>query len=205
MADNRCGLELELQPRAVCRSAAALPSAMEVSTWEWAGVQEVDTSPFFSWSGSRYYALVSYRCDRTVRRQFDAMSETRLQQEQASGEDASESILRHYKISGMWPCGPNWGLLTGTTGPFSRGPLGLPDNITTFPGPTFSTICSPTDYNAASPGRTFPPGTALMSSPPPSLGASGTVGGTCGATPSGAGRPGFLHPHHISLTLVFAP
>ena len=94
VADNRCGLELELQPRAVCRSAAALPSAMEVSTWEWAGVQEVDISPFFSWSGSRYYALASYRCDRTVRRQFDAMSETRLQQEQASGEDASESILR---------------------------------------------------------------------------------------------------------------
>ena len=39
-----------------------------------------------------------------------------------------------------------------------------------FPGLTFNNICSPTYYNPASPGRTFPPGTALMSSPHPSHG-----------------------------------
>jgi len=70
----------------------------------------------------------------------------------------------------MWPCGPNWGPLTGTIGPYLMGPLGLLGNMTIFPGPTFNTICSPTDYNVASLGRTFLPGIARRTSLPPSLG-----------------------------------
>ena len=73
--------------------------------------------------------------------------------------------------------------------------------MTIFPGLTSNSICSPTDRSAAHHGRTFPPGTAQMSSAPLSHRCFRHFWRNSWRNFPGAGRTGFLHSHHITSRL----